>query len=82
MLLDEDTLMKDLLLAKYRDRVVNNPDLRGLRNPYCASLWWKDLCSLGNLWTIPKTCSHGVFKKVDAVPRFVFGMIFGSVTPT
>jgi hypothetical protein len=62
LLHNDQAIWKDVLKSKYGNEVIGKVDLGDEFKPWYASLWWKDLCSigcnLGDNWF-----SHGVIKK-------------------
>jgi hypothetical protein len=63
LLHNDQAIWKDVLKSKYGNEVIGKVDLGDEFKPWYASLWWKDLCSigcnLGDNWF-----SHGVIKKM------------------
>jgi hypothetical protein len=44
---DGPALWKEVLVAKYGNHILNNVNLSCEPIPYYASLWWKDVCNIG-----------------------------------
>ncbi|MCH83728.1 putative non-LTR retroelement reverse transcriptase, partial [Trifolium medium] len=47
LLFDDEAVWKEVLKSKYGTRVVGRPELGEECKPWFASLWWKDICSIG-----------------------------------
>jgi hypothetical protein len=63
LLSNEQAVWKDVLCSKYGSLAIGHPVLGEGVRPWFASLWWKDICSIGsnlnNNWFI-----HGTVKKL------------------
>jgi hypothetical protein len=48
LLFDDQTVWKEVLKNKYGQGVIGSTDIGDDCKPWFASLWWRDVCSIGN----------------------------------
>jgi hypothetical protein len=71
LLSDDHAVWKEVIKSKYGVGVVDQPVLGEEHKPWFASLWWKDLCSIGTNLS-HNWFSQGVVKKLGNKARTSF----------
>jgi hypothetical protein len=81
LLNSKESVWKSVLLAKYGFNIVGTSDLASCHNVKFASLWWKDICSLGSLNSDPSVdwCIDIMIRKLGNSGSTKFGFIIGGV---
>jgi hypothetical protein len=76
--MNENAVWKEVIINKYGNTAVGKVELGEECKPWYASLWWKDVCSIGKNLNLNWFTLNAVKNLVLVMVGIqVFGVIFG-----